>query len=119
MTFSPEDFFKAVQSGFQNYLEIKGRASRAAYWQWTGFVVACNLLALLLDNIMGSTLKPIVLVGFLVPNITYLVRRLHDIDKSGWWTWIGFVPVLGWMVLLSFTLARGHAEDNRYGPALY
>jgi uncharacterized membrane protein YhaH (DUF805 family) len=44
------------------------------------------------------------------------VRRLHDIDRSGWWTLIPLVPVVGAIVLFVFMCLRGTAGPNRFGP---
>ncbi len=44
------------------------------------------------------------------------VRRLHDIDRTGWWTLLVLVPVIGWIVLIVFNATEGTRSDNRYGP---
>jgi len=31
----------------------------------------------------------------LVPNLAVGVRRLHDLDKSGWWVLLVFIPLVG------------------------
>src|SRR5690606_38221045 len=97
---SSDDFIRAVKEGFQNYTVFEGRTSRAYFWYWIAFVVAVNLLALLLDTLLGSVvIKAFVVMGLLIPNITIMVRRLHDVGKSGWWMWVGLIPVLGIVIL--------------------
>src|SRR5215204_5898732 len=54
--------------------------------------------------------------GVLIPTLAVTVRRLHDIDRSGWWILIGLVPLIGVIVLLVFALLDGTPGDNRYGP---
>jgi uncharacterized membrane protein YhaH (DUF805 family) len=44
------------------------------------------------------------------------VRRLHDIDRSGWWLLLGGIPI-GNLVLLVFHCLRGTPGPNRFGPA--
>ena len=44
--------------------------------------------------------------GLLLPSAAVTVRRLHDIDRAGWWIWIGLVTGIGGLVLLAFALAR-------------
>jgi uncharacterized membrane protein YhaH (DUF805 family) len=51
---------------------------------------------------------------FLV-GLSLLVRRLHDIDRTGWWVLIGLVP-FGGIVLLIFSLLEGTPGPNRYQP---
>jgi uncharacterized membrane protein YhaH (DUF805 family) len=49
------------------------------------------------------------------PSIAVLVRRLHDTDRSGWWYWISFVPLIGTIVLFVFAVQRGTPGQNSYG----
>jgi uncharacterized membrane protein YhaH (DUF805 family) len=51
----------------------------------------------------------------IVPAIGVLVRRLHDTGRSGRWALIGFVPIVGTIVLLVFTLQDSEAAENSYG----
>ena len=68
--------------------------------------------------IIPSTLVLIVFFAWLwfvgLPQLALLVRRLHDIGKSGWWILLGFVPVVGPFILLIFTLLEGTPGLNRY-----
>ena len=57
----------------------------------------------------------IFVLAVLVPNITVTVRRLHDVDRSGWWmlipmTIIGIIPYLYWVC------KKGDEGENRFGP---
>jgi uncharacterized membrane protein YhaH (DUF805 family) len=52
----------------------------------------------------------------LIPSIAVSVRRLHDIDRTGWWVIIGLVPLIGWIVLLFFHVQDSTPGTNRYGP---
>ena len=54
-------------------------------------------------------------IGTLVPSIAVMVRRLHDIGKSGWWYFIALIPLAGpiWLIVL---LATDSQEGtNEYG----
>lgn len=42
-----------------------------------------------------------------IPLVALVVRRLHDIDRSGWWGCVFFVPVIGPFVLLYFLSQQG------------
>lgn len=46
----------------------------------------------------------------------YLVRRLHDTGRSGWWYWLAIIPYIGSIVLLIFALMPSEEIDNEYGP---
>ncbi|MBR6124081.1 DUF805 domain-containing protein, partial [Candidatus Saccharibacteria bacterium] len=44
-----------------------------------------------------------------------LVRRLHDIGKSGWWFWVSLIPVVGGIILLVFMFLDSQPGSNAYG----
>ena len=52
----------------------------------------------------------------LIPGIAAVVRRFHDIGKSGWWYFIAFVPCIGIFPLLYFLVKPGDVGENQYGP---
>ena len=58
-----------------------------------------------------------VLVGlaFMLPLLAVLVRRLHDTGRSGWFYFLGLVPLVGPIVLLVFFCQQGTPGPNQYG----
>lgn len=58
-----------------------------------------------------------VLVGLALvpPCLCVSIRRLHDIDRTGWWYLISFIPIVGSLVLLVWFCWRGVAHENRFG----
>jgi uncharacterized membrane protein YhaH (DUF805 family) len=70
-----------------------------------------------IDNGGGGLVGLIWIVATIVPALSVLVRRLHDTSRSGWWALIGFVPLVGTIVLLVFTVADSFQGENRYGPS--
>jgi len=57
-------------------------------------------------------------VAVLLGAISYFVigvRRLHDMDKSGWWILFLLVPGLNAVLLLVLLFRRGTAGPNRFG----
>ncbi|TGV31210.1 DUF805 domain-containing protein, partial [Mesorhizobium sp. M8A.F.Ca.ET.142.01.1.1] len=63
---------------------------------------------------LGQVLAIIALLVFLPPMLALAVRRLHDIDESGWYVVIAFIP-LGVFVLFPVMLLPGSEEENRFG----
>ena len=50
-------------------------------------------------------------------SIIVTIKRWHDLDKSGWWVLLGFIPLLGWAAqLIVCSLVYGKLERNRFGP---
>jgi uncharacterized membrane protein YhaH (DUF805 family) len=53
----------------------------------------------------------------LLPGIAVAVRRMHDIDRSGWWLLIGVIPLVGWIILIVWYCQQGSQGANRFGSA--
>lgn len=105
-------FFDAIKLGFQRYVTFEGRSARWEYWYWFLFnVIAGAVLGAISDNLGGAFS-----LAVLLPGIAVAVRRLHDIDRSGWWVLIALVPLIGWLVMLYWTVQRGTVGANRFGP---
>jgi uncharacterized membrane protein YhaH (DUF805 family) len=51
----------------------------------------------------------------LIPSISVSVRRLHDINKSGWYFLFWLIPFVGWIFLLVWYSRRGDPVSNAYG----
>jgi len=67
-----------------------------------------------LATLMGLLTFVLYLGGFL-PLLAVSVRRLHDLGKSGWMMLLGFVPIVGGILLLVWFVSDGEAFDNAYG----
>ena len=108
--------------GLRQYADFKGRSRRREYWMFTlvSFVVA--LVLDVLDYVLGlmvngfGILGLIYLVAVIVPSTAVSIRRLHDINRTGWWELLVLVPILGWLVLTVFAVIAGDQGSNRYGP---
>ncbi|GHT10230.1 hypothetical protein FACS189426_10100 [Bacteroidia bacterium] len=55
------------------------------------------------------------LIAVMLPSMAVVVRRLHDLGKSGWWLFIAFVPLVGGVWLFVLMCLEGQTEGNRYG----
>ena len=111
-------FGDAVRSGFDNYVNFNGRASRPAYWWWFLFGILVSAGASIIDLVLGTypILNSLAGLALLLPGLSVAIRRLHDTNRTGWWILIGLIPVIGWIVLLIFYLRQGDADTNTYGP---
>ena len=77
----------------------------------------------MIDGLIGTyggsagvgLLSGIFSLAILIPSIAVSVRRLHDIDRTGWWVLISLVPLIGAVVLLVFHLQDSTPGRNRYG----
>jgi uncharacterized membrane protein YhaH (DUF805 family) len=115
------NFVEAIASGFRNYVTFGGRAARSEFWYWTLFVFILTIVTGILDRAMfldEGTTGPITLVASIVtllPSIAMGVRRLHDIDRTGWWYLI-VLTLVGVILLIIWACQRGTPGANRFGP---
>jgi uncharacterized membrane protein YhaH (DUF805 family) len=108
-------FGEAISDGFSKYATFSGRSSRSAYWWWILFYVLVVIAASILDAALNTVvIAGLVWLGFFLPNLAVLVRRLHDTDRSGWWVLIGLIPVIGAIVLIVFACLDS-GPPNKYG----
>jgi uncharacterized membrane protein YhaH (DUF805 family) len=111
------NFQQAIQSGFSNYLNFRGRARRSEFWYWQLFLMVGGLVAEVFDYGAGFRLSPLSSLFWLatfIPDFAVSVRRLHDTDRSGWR--LLFFFVIGAIVLLVWLCTRGSHGYNRFGP---
>ena len=119
-------FTDAVRNALMNnYVNFNGRASRSEYWWFFLFTMILQFIALPIDIVVlgYDMMDPgaIQIVGTIaglalfLPSLCVLVRRLHDLGKSGWWFLIALIPFLGIIVLLVFMVTEGEQLPNQYG----
>ena len=110
------NFTQAVQSGFNNYATFSGRAARSEYWYWALFSFIVQVAGALIDGALDiNVVEAIVALALLLPSIGMSVRRLHDIDRTGWWVLLAFTGV-GAILLIVWACFRGTDGPNRFGP---
>jgi uncharacterized membrane protein YhaH (DUF805 family) len=107
----------------RNYAVFKGRARRREYWIFELMNAVITLALFVLAVTLGKAGDPYFLsLPFLyiaataIPSLSSLIRRLHDTGRSGWWFWIGLIPLFGPVSMLIFTVENSQPGENRYGP---
>lgn len=107
----------------KNYAVFSGRARRKELWMFVLFNIIFCIVAIVLDNILGTAAKGIgygliyclYSLAVLIPSLAVSVRRLHDIGKSGWMILIGLIPIIGSIWLLILYLLDSEPGENRFG----
>ena len=117
---SEMDFGDAIKSCFRNYVTFRGRAPRSEFWYWTLFAVLATLAGQIADTtIVEETghglFAPLLSLGLFLPGWAVGIRRLHDIDRSGWWMLIAFT-IVGLILLFIWACIKGTSGANRFGP---
>ena len=104
----------------KRYADFSGRSRRKEYWMFVLFVVIVYVVLALLGWALGETaataLLGIFALGILIPSIAVQVRRFHDQGKSGWFVLLGFIPLVGGLIVLVFMCLEGDQGPNEYGP---
>jgi uncharacterized membrane protein YhaH (DUF805 family) len=115
-------YVDAVKSGFRQYATFTGRAARSEFWYWTLFCFIFEIITSFLDKLIFNVpsdgfhpLYTIFILIILIPSIAVTARRLHDVNRSGWWmlialTVIGIIfPLFYWYVI------KGTVGNNDFG----
>lgn len=100
----------------KNYVNFEGRATRPEFWWFFLFNVIVSLILNLFGPKVGTTLSGIWSLAILLPYLGLSVRRLHDINKSGWYLLVGLIPLVGWVLLVYWWAQPGERIENQYGP---
>jgi uncharacterized membrane protein YhaH (DUF805 family) len=111
------DFATAVRTVvMQKYANFSGRAIRSEYWWFVLAYIVAYLVVAIVDYVLGVQLLTAILsLALLIPSIAVGVRRLHDLDKSGWWLLLGLIPLVG-LILIYWFAQPGTPGPNRFGP---
>lgn len=109
----------------KKYAVFNGRARRKEFWFFALFNLIVYIVLSIIDGFLGLSigspdagfgiLSSIYSLGVIIPSIAVSIRRLHDIDKSGWWYLMVFVPLIGAIILLIFAALKGTDGPNRFG----
>lgn len=108
----------------KRYAQFNGRSRRKEYWMWILFVVVASIILSILDSVLGlggrtnvgpgavpggynygaavtgGVLANLFILATFIPGLAVSVRRLHDIDRSGWWILLPLLPyVLGFAIM--------------------
>ena len=112
-------FPNAVKLGFQRYFDFSGRSSRAEFWWWLLFNALGGIGAFIIDAAAGSapTIQTLFSIALFIPNLAIGVRRLHDINKSGWWQLIAFT-IIGMVPLIIWCATEGTKKNNSHGKPI-
>ena len=116
----------------ENYVNFSGRARRKEFWMFQLFLIIITTICISLDNILGTVVAmdfgsfgliilPFGWLYFLcgifhfLPSLSLVVRRLHDVGKSGSWCLIGLIPIIGIVFLIVFLCSEGDKNENKWG----
>ena len=118
------DFQTSIKTCFNKYADFSGRALRSEFWWFVLFSILGGIVTTIIDvMILGYSIESygpvniIFSVVLILPGIAVTARRLHDINKSGWWQLIE-LTIIGILLILVWNVTEGEKKKNIYGPPI-
>ena len=108
---------------FKQAFNFKGRANRPEFWYFTLFYTIIYFISLLIDTqVLGTSMSETGLIGgiyaliSIIPSLSVTIRRLHDVNKSGWnYLWVFTIIPIPYVIYL--VIKKGNDGPNNYGEA--
>ena len=103
---------------------FEGRSHREDWWFFAFFPpLALGAIARALRHVAPAEVREVVqlalAIGVLALSLPITVRRLHDTDRSGWYSLVSLIPVVGELwIIVDCGFQRGNETTNQYGRAV-
>ena len=118
------DFQTSIKTCFNKFAVFSGRASRSEFWFFVLFGFLGGIIAIIIDvMILGypyeenGPINLIFSVAIIIPSIAVAARRLHDINKSGWWQLL-WITIIGGILLIIWHATEGENKKNKFGSPI-
>ena len=138
------NLIESIKTCFQKYATFNGRANRSEYWFFFLFGFLTTICLSILDMALfpkneNGVLGLIFALLTFIPFISAACRRLHDVNRSGWWQLLPYGIMLGsvlltlisetllvvgivaaviaGIVLIFWLASAGENKKNRFGPS--
>ena len=119
-TLPPIRFTDAYKLAWVNFAKCTGRSRRSEYWF---FWLANSFIYIILSIIfaifhgIGFIIIIIFTICICIPGISLSVRRIHDIGRSGYYLFLGLIPLAGFFILLYYFCLDSEERQNEFGPS--
>ena len=118
------NFQTSIKTCFNKFAVFSGRASRSEFWFFVLFGFLGGIITVIIDvMILGypyeenGPINLIFSVTLIIPSIAVTARRLHDINKSGWWQLL-WITIIGGILLIIWHASEGENKKNKFGPPI-
>ena len=115
------NLFNSIGLCLKNFFNFRDRASRSEYWYFQLVFTIVSIPLFIYEDSSNDThliysgISAIIVLLLFVPAISVSIRRLHDIDKSGWFVFISVIPFFGWVILAVMLIGKGTEGKNQFG----
>ena len=112
------NFQTSIKTCFNKFAVFSGRASRSEFWFFVLFGLLGGIIAIIIDvMILGYPYEENGPIALIIPSIAVAARRLHDINKSGWWQLL-WITIIGGILLIIWHATEGENKKNKFGPPI-
>ena len=101
----------AIFTFFEKFTDFSGRASRLEYFTCLIFITLLDFFINFL--IIDFKIYVVYFIFIMVPTIALSVRRMHDINRSGWWLILQFIPPVGTILIFILTCLDGTKSEDK------
>ena len=105
----------------KKFFNFRDRASRSEYWYFQLIFAIISIPLFIYEDsfndahLIYSGVSGILVLILFIPALSVSVRRLHDINKSGWFVLISAIPFIGWIILAVMLIDKGTLGKNKFG----
>ena len=134
----------SIKTCFKKYADFSGRATRSEFWYFYLFILLSYVISIIL--VFGVSFHFLWIwmafaIGIIIPTFTVTARRLHDVNKSGWFQLLPFptavlsdlfentnefasgifalVTLALYIYLFILYVSHGDKKNNRFGKSPY
>ena len=107
------NFLESIKTCYKKFFDFTGRASKSEYWWFQLYNITIYTLMFVFEGDL-VLLFSLLTIANIIPGAAAGVRRIHDINKSGWWILLISIPIVGFYVLF-LLISEGSKGKNRFG----
>ena len=109
----PVGFGEAIGICFKKFFVFEGRAKESEFWYFFLFQLGGSIITYAIHPALNLVFQ---LITFF-PYFAVGCRRLHDINKSGWWQLIE-LTIIGILLIIIWCATEGENKKNKYGSPI-
>ena len=107
------NFIESIKTCYKKFFDFSGRASKSEFWWFQLYVIIIYGMTFVFQGDLVLVFS-ILAIANTIPVYAADVRRLHDIDKSGWMVLISAIPFIGLFIFV-LLISDGTKGKNRFG----
>lgn len=109
---------------WKNAFDFKSRTRRRDYWSVAIINWVIMVLCVLFNYVGSDFIKQFTMIFLIIfrvltfiPVVAIMVRRLHDVGKSGYYALVSLIPIVGQIILIVYMIQDSQHEANQFGES--